>query len=70
MLELLTRPIFNPGGPFARVVSWGVFTLLVLPSLGYGWLFVLPGIYEFGFRYFLWPDGLFRTNDLVSYWDT
>ena len=65
MLELLTRPIFNPGGPFARVVSWSVFISLVLPSLGYGWLIVLPGIYESGFRYFLWPDGLFRTNDLV-----
>jgi pimeloyl-ACP methyl ester carboxylesterase len=64
MLELLTRPIFN-AAPFARVVSWSVFISLVLPSLGYGWLIVLPGIYESGFRYFLWPDELFRTNDLV-----
>jgi pimeloyl-ACP methyl ester carboxylesterase len=65
MLELLTRPVFDPGGPFARVVSWSVFSSLVLPSLGYGWLVVLPGIYESGLRYFLWPDGLFGTNDLV-----
>src|SRR5262245_17052274 len=64
MLELLTRPLFNPGRPLARVVSWGVFTSLVFPSLVYGFS-VLPDISKSGLRYLLWPDGLFRTNDLV-----
>jgi pimeloyl-ACP methyl ester carboxylesterase len=65
MLELLTRPLFSPGRTFARVVSWVLLTSLLLPSFAYAWFFVLPGISKFGFRYFLWPDGLFRSNELV-----
>jgi len=65
MLALLTRPLFNPRNSFTYIASWVVFTAFLLPSVAYALFFVFPGIRKSSFGYFLLPDGLCRTNDLI-----
>jgi alpha-beta hydrolase superfamily lysophospholipase len=58
ILELLTRSLFNAERPFARAISWVVLAFFLLPTIAYGWLGVLPGVWRSGFGYLLSPDVL------------
>jgi hypothetical protein len=65
ILGLLSQPFTRWQQSIRRSLVFGVVSFVLLSTVAYGSLNVLPGLYKSGFEYFLLPKGLFRTNDVV-----